>query len=354
MHPKPFDIFIITLIVLLVTGCTSSSLDYSCKNFEGAKKVECEKIIAQCGPPEDATGYCEMFYANHLMQLAADTQDVRYCRAITYKGEHKDMCLLTLAVNTADPKYCEELMDEEMKSRCELGVEPLLVVTEDDIPEEYKPNNRPKEIELYPETEMVQVVVDYESEYQYGMQDQYHFASLDPKECIKVKDAESVAPGKNIPFNICITKIAELLGDYNICEEIPEGYEKWDCARTFAQTRGDARACFLVTTQEYKEYTSTYGFSECIMSAVRARPTVEGCELLKKSKHNNMIASDECYGLLASYTKSFMDPEVRERVKLTSPELYEFFSKQAGTDPKVYCKKISNEAYKQRCISGTS
>ena len=357
MYHSLSKILVIVLLVSMLAGCKASLPEFSCSNFGGELKSECEQLYEQCGPLENAKSdpYCEMFYANHLLNVAGKTLDGRYCQLITYKGEHKDTCFSVVAANTADPKYCKEIEDEEMRSRCEWDTPAIITITENDIPPEYKPLNAVKEIELHPKTEMVQVVVDYESEYQYGMQDEYHLAALDPKECIKVKDAISVVPDKNNPFDGCINKIAELLGDYTICNEITEGYGSWDCVRLYAQTRGDLRACFLVDSDEYKTSTLFPGFSDCVKLTVNSKPTKSGCELLKKTKHNNLILADTCYLNLAGYSIGYQDPKIRETFRANSPELFEFYSNgDLDSNPRDFCNKINNIELKQRCISATS
>lgn len=189
------------------------------------------------------------------------------------------------------------------------STQPILrAITINDVPEYYKAGLKPLEVTLYPKTEIVQVKEALAGN-GYSIKDEYHFASLDPKECYTLKNAKSVAAQNNV-FSICIKELARIKGSPEICNELKQSKQDAEipeCLRWVAQNRSYAPACFLLSRPsdltKDGDYSKSYSFTECMLWTIEHTPTIEGCDLLKQTLTNDPLLYNICLTSLAQTTR---------------------------------------------------
>ena len=302
-----FVLVVVAIVFAFNLTPSQSEVVVDCSLLESTEEeAQCEQILSLC---EDSAqngsqyeGYCDRYMSNFFLSLARSTKDDVYCENLN-DLESKDGCYLYVALATGDPGVCEKLSDADKENEC-LGEIPavLLDVDLEDIPVLYRSEVEPEDYQLYPKTELVHVRIDT-GPAAYSMMDEYHFASLDPVECEKVRNAESVSKNNDVYAN-CIKQLAEINGDYEICSYISVPHEFEDCIRLFALENNNAAACFEIIRSEDLadeiERSSNYGgFSGCVSKAIEGNPTEAGCKFLSNTFYDSSNLADRCYVNLA-------------------------------------------------------
>ncbi len=189
------------------------------------------------------------------------------------------------------------------------STQPILrAITINDVPNFYKATLAPLEVALYPKTEIVQVR-EVLAGNGYSIKDEYHFASLDPKECYTLKNTKSVAAQNNV-FSICIKELARINGNPEICNELTKTKQDAEipvCLQWVAQNRSYLPACLSIPRSsdltKDGDYNKSYSFSQCALWTIEHAPTIEGCNLLKQTINNDPLLYNICLSSLAQATK---------------------------------------------------